>query len=172
MKARKGFTMVELMIVIVIIGILAGAMLLAGGAATASAEASNIINNFRSLMTASVVFYEHNMEDLSAQVPPAVLANTGLAPNDLLNLTRYTNNPDAPVWGNYQFVYAGAGPLIGRTWWIGVTVNRADIASRLAGRASSLGLYNAAHAAADIPAAPDYQGGSEVFMLLRTTSDS
>ena len=65
MKMRKGFTLVELLIVIVIIGILAAAMLLSNGSATASAEASNIVNNLRSLKSASVMFYADSMEYVS-----------------------------------------------------------------------------------------------------------
>jgi prepilin-type N-terminal cleavage/methylation domain-containing protein len=56
--ARKGgFTLVELLIVIVIIGILAGMMMLTMGSATDGANASRIINDLRLLKSATLLYY-------------------------------------------------------------------------------------------------------------------
>ena len=61
MKARHGgFTLVELLIVIIIIAILAGMLLLATGSATDNAEATKIINDLRNLKAASMMYYVDN----------------------------------------------------------------------------------------------------------------
>lgn len=58
LKARKsGFTLVELLIVIMIIAILAGMMLLATGSATDSATATKIINDMRAAKSAALLIY-------------------------------------------------------------------------------------------------------------------
>ncbi|MDR0648600.1 MAG: prepilin-type N-terminal cleavage/methylation domain-containing protein [Synergistaceae bacterium] len=57
-KARKsGFTLVELLIVTVIIGILAGMMMLMMGSATDGAEATKYINDLRLVKSASLLYY-------------------------------------------------------------------------------------------------------------------
>lgn len=59
-KCRTGFTLVELLIVITIIGILAGMMTLSAGTATDKAQATRIVNNMRVLKTAAIMYYADN----------------------------------------------------------------------------------------------------------------
>jgi len=54
---RKGFTLVELLIVIVIIGILAGAMMMLMGSSTDKAEATKVISDLRSMKGALLQYY-------------------------------------------------------------------------------------------------------------------
>lgn len=59
-KARRAFTLVELLIVIIIIGTLAGMMMLAAGSATAKAEATKIVANLRTLKSAVMMYEAEN----------------------------------------------------------------------------------------------------------------
>lgn len=56
-KKRSGFTLVELLIVIIIIGILAGMMMLSTGAATDKAEATKIISDMRNVKSAAHMYF-------------------------------------------------------------------------------------------------------------------
>jgi general secretion pathway protein G len=55
-RKRKGFTLVELLIVIIIVGILTSAMLLLMGSAEDKAEATAILSDMRSMKSAMVIF--------------------------------------------------------------------------------------------------------------------
>ena len=53
-KFRKGFTLVELLLVIVVIAILAGTVMVSGDESIISAEANNIISNMRVIKAAAL----------------------------------------------------------------------------------------------------------------------
>ena len=54
---RKGFTLVELLIVIVVIGILSAMMMISSSEAVSSAKATNIVNNLRAVKVAALAYY-------------------------------------------------------------------------------------------------------------------
>jgi general secretion pathway protein G len=141
MKARKGgFTLVELLIVIMIIAILAGMMLLATGSATDGAEATKVINDLRNLKSAALLFYADNN-----QWPTSA---------NLASLDQYTDRPMVAdsIANNNDSRYAGV--QLGTEYqdsqgnWrqnIGVTLKNASatagVKKKLIGKAKDSGLY-------------------------------
>ena len=152
MKVRKGFTLVELLIVIVIIGILAAAMLLSSGAATASAEASNIINDLRSMKAAALMLYADSMDDF----------NSGTAPTLTIALLKpYVDNPSKYDTGTAYDLTKN-----GNKWWVGFDNSKGkktpEVLEKLQGRAKSVGLLKTA---GDLTTA--YTGGAQIWMVAR-----
>lgn len=68
MKKRTGFTLVELLIVIIIIGILAGAMLLVAGSGQDKAEATKIVSDLRTLKAAVLMYWADHPNAVSADI--------------------------------------------------------------------------------------------------------
>ncbi|MDR1874805.1 MAG: prepilin-type N-terminal cleavage/methylation domain-containing protein [Synergistaceae bacterium] len=132
MQVRKGFTLVELLIVIVIIGILASAMMLSSGSATAAAEASTIVSDLRSMKAASLMLYADSMDYFNVSpVPP--LSTTYLKP--------YVDNPDKyNSGGNYKFTKDAS-----YKWWVGYNLigRTPEVKNKLEGKAKSIGLFGA-----------------------------
>ena len=60
-KVRKGFTLVELLIVVLILGVLAGSMLLSSGKSVAAAKATKIIADMTVIKDAVLTYYMENV---------------------------------------------------------------------------------------------------------------
>lgn len=56
-RKNRAFTLVELLIVIIIIGVLAGMMMVSAGAATDNARATRIISDIRAMKAAAILYH-------------------------------------------------------------------------------------------------------------------
>ena len=146
-KARKGFTLVELMIVIGIISILGVMGIMAGGEATNIANAGKIVEDFKMLGSALNVYYADNRYacDKAATGAEGLKAETviaGLAPyvksTDMVIAGEATNgNPTAPTASGVYALY-----INGSAWWLGYKLpdNGTKLAQILANKAVQEGL--------------------------------
>ena len=136
---RKGFTLVELLIVIAILGALASMMSLSGTNATASARAATIVSDLKTLKTAALLFYndyylssgdgvnaftQNSFNAHSADyIDPAALK---IISKDYAILIKAATTTAPSEW------YAG--------YLLGVGAEDAQVAKLLKARASKLGL--------------------------------
>jgi general secretion pathway protein G len=161
LKKRTGFTLVELLIVIIIIGILAGAMLLVAGSATDKAEATKIVSNLRSLKTAALMYYADN--------PNVTVASIDDGGNDGIDLLKKYMDREisAPGAATYQFkatAVAGASDV----WAVGLVEGDSGYPSggvkeKLADVAKDTGLYPDETVSGDLFTKDD----NNVFMKVR-----
>lgn len=165
---RKGFTLVELLIAMVVIGVLSAMMMFSSTEAVSSAKASNIIANLTAFKKALTHWYLDNTDKVYKKDGKYILrdikdkngkSNTINNLGDLLKnypeiVTTYISNSsqfkfdNAPYWtqakdGTYRF--EDNGGVNNRTaWFVGYRLTDAEkssgVAEKLAGRAKSLEL--------------------------------
>ena len=132
---RKGFTLVELLIVIVVIGILSAMMMLSSTEAVTSARASNIVSNLRNLKTAALAFYVDHVDSYDL----ATVATGDNISGKKDAILKYMGSNSSNIEAGYSFKGANSG-----TWYVYYDVtNDANVKTKLAGRAKSTGLRGA-----------------------------
>ena len=85
----KGFTLIEVLIVIIIIGILAGGMMLSVGNATDTAKASVLVSDLRNAKSAGIFWFADNSGS-----PDAVFLTAWNDTTMRPVMTRYLDNPE------------------------------------------------------------------------------
>jgi len=150
LKKRTGFTLVELLIVIIIIGILAGAMLLVAGSGQDKAEATKIVSDLRTLKAAVLMYWADNPNAVSADID-------GKKASDLLKpyLDRETMEPTDGV--DYVLeVGSGDAWMVG---FVDVTYPPSGVQTKLA-EMKNAGLYQST-------AMEEYKTGTTIYMRAR-----
>jgi len=146
LRKRSGFTLVELLIVIIIIGILAGAMLLVAGSGTDSAEATKVISNLRGLKSAALLYYADN----SSNPTEPTIADLEKYMDRDLESTDY------------------AVETVSDDWWIGHIAAKTDgVEGKLADKAEDVGLFAGTATAPTTPATKYVAGTDFVWIKAR-----
>jgi general secretion pathway protein G len=147
-RKARGFTLVEMLIVIAIIGILSGGLMLTMGAGTDKAEASRIVSDLNSLKLAAGLYYADN---LGGEMTPSVEV-----------LKPYMSSPESLAGGRYEFV---SGQDAGQ-WFVGCDISAAPsgVRTRLKRMAAAGGLRcGVTSSDADV-----YDGGTQgVYVRVR-----
>ncbi|MBQ7192918.1 MAG: type II secretion system protein [Synergistaceae bacterium] len=139
MKKYKGFTLIELMIVIVVIGILASMMAIASSESMSTAKASSIVSTLRNFSMAAMALYTDKMEDY--------VSLPGSSPDPITEKVKlYLHNEgDIPDKGKY-YVFRKKETADNKdyqVWWAGYVFSTSDndrVREKLEGRADSANL--------------------------------
>jgi len=148
---RKGFTLVELLIVIVVIGILSAMMMLSSTEAVSSAKAADIVSDLRNLKTAALAYYADNIDE-------ADKSGFNLA-NNKTKVFKYLGT--VSVDSKYEFEGTTGG-----TWFAKAKVTDGKVKEKLEGRAKTVGLMGSA-SSADTNFYTAAGAGDYVFYFLR-----
>lgn len=153
-RVRRGFTLLELLIVIVVIGVLAAAMLLSTGSASASARVSAIISDLRGLRSAALMLYMDSADSI-ADLNVIMFSGDGLE-----MLARYTDNPERFTRDCEYSVFSD--PNSGEWWALCRVDNDGEFRDKLSEKAASIGLMGSS-SGQYMP----YDGGPICYIKLR-----
>lgn len=182
---RRGFTMIEIMIVIVVVGVLATMMIFSSTEAESSARAQNIINNFNQISKAVNAWYLDNMHRITTNGNAGQynifdtngktrLAFKKFVENNSWEILKYLgNNTTIKLTGKEdKKLKAGDYLLIDsnyKYWYVCYdTGTDKGLQSRLAGKAESLGLrgFNDDKITNEVTTSKYYTGGRYVGMSV------
>ena len=164
-KLRKGFTLLELLVVIGVMGILGATGMIAGQEATNAARATTIADGLDKAATAMMMYY--------SDVSQGIADETIEATNDLVatGANAYLKTADAlqtsATKGKYNVVIQGEKSAA--TWWVGYTFLDADtsLKAMIANKAKRMGLKASTALVGEATSIADYTDGNTVYMQVR-----
>ena len=172
MKAvRKGFTLLELLVVIGVMGLMGSMAMVGGQEATNAARATNIADGLEKAATAMMMYYSDNAEDINENGTTAAKIIAGA--NAYLK-TQLAATDAANKKGKYS-VALSAESTAGAQWFVTYTFLDTDtsLKAMLANKAVRMQL-NASSTAVEDDAETDddesinpYVDGDTVYMLVR-----
>ena len=151
MKTKKGFTLVELLIVIMVIGVLSSMMMISSTESITSAKASDIITGLNNIKIAALAHYVDSFDKYNSASPPAL---------DIENIKPYLNNGNS--------LPSGYGVENNNKSWFATykfSDSNTEIKSKLASRAQSSGLI--AGTSDTNPSTNPYTNGDTVYLQIR-----
>ena len=162
---RRGFTLVELLIVIVVIGVLSAMMMLSSTEAVTSARASNIVSNLRNLKTAATAMYVDRMDypTLTDGLYTGQGKSIDVAVKYMNNGASSGGTSDANL-NNYGMT------TVGTKWYVYVSGVAENVQTKLKGRAQSVGLVTIPSETGATSVTSPYNGGSIVGMEVLDTN--
>ena len=127
-KFRRGFTLLELLVVIGVMGILSTMAMIAGQQTTDAARANNIADGFEKAASAMMMYYADNANDIATngdtEADIVEGANAYLKQTGALIDSTVTD-----CIGKYMVYVDGTAPA--QTWWLIYTLPNTDIASQI-----------------------------------------
>ncbi|MBQ7216522.1 MAG: type II secretion system protein [Synergistaceae bacterium] len=151
-KFRKGFTLLELLVVIGVMGLMSSMAMIAGQQATDAARANNIADGLEKAASAMMMYYGDNSDIIAVEGigdsttikiadlvsgASAYLKRTGSDEDEDMLIASTATNKD----GKYYVDVQGTAPA--QEWWIVYTIPATDIAGVgpiLKNKANRMGL--------------------------------
>ncbi|MBQ9434380.1 MAG: type II secretion system protein [Synergistaceae bacterium] len=124
-KFRKGFTLLELLVVIGVMGILSTTAMIAGQEATNGARATTIAEGLEKAASAMMMYYADNAEVIAKEGAEAADIATGA--NAYLKTADALESGNTGVEGKYRVVINPAEKKAAQEWWIEYTLPATDV---------------------------------------------
>ena len=183
MSRSKAFTLIELLIVIVTLGILSSAVLLSSKQAMSSADAGAIIHNLSKLKEATNLWYQHNYsrvaKDGSEYKIDGLSIRDGFIKDHSTEITSYIDNsssitlkPAAIDLDGYNYCFQTTNNS--SRWYVGYKFFRndnikekdMDFMKKFEGRAESLGLLTIQNATSNNPTVIKFDATKDEYVYI------